>query len=818
MKSKVYILFLTAYFVLLSGVDASVILQQQDTAKQDTLLPYTPSKAPTFQPAYRFGDPFSNRVSRSPLFLRDPSQLDMQVQFNPDTASDENGVTYSVYENIGNLDFRPASFMSFDEFNNYNNSQLNREYFKERSAGLDGESAVSGRSLVPRIYISPVLDRIFGGSYVDIQPNGFVTLDFGGRFQRNFDPSQTLRQQRNGSFNFDQQISMSVIGKVGEKLAVTANFDNNNTFDFQNNLKVEYTGFEEDIIKRIEIGNVSMPVSNSLMSGAQSLFGIKTELQFGKLYVTSVLSQQRGRSETLNIESGFQGKEFEMEASQYDENRHFFLGHFFRDNYEDWLKNLPNIISRVNVTRMEVYVLNRNNDTETTRNIVALMDLGEVGKIFSSDVNATGAVSGNPTRNEANNLFSQLDQYQVDGIDMALTGDFPSFESSRDYVKVTTARKLDDTEYDFDPELGYISLQRQLQNDEVLAVSYEYTFNGERYKVGELTEDYQGRSDSEVIYLKMLRPNKIDIELPTWDLMMKNIYSLNSSQVSREGFQLKVHYRDDASGIDNPNLHEGARLQNIPLIQVMGLDRLNQNNDLQPDQNFDFVEDITIDTRNGNIIFPVLEPFGKTLESFFDPNTEGALIEKYVYDELYEDTQAQAELNATKNKFVIIGKLTAGSASEIRLPGINIAEGSVVVTAGGQLLAENIDYSVDYNLGVVRILNDGILSSGKSLNVSYEKADLFNFQTRTLSGTRFDYRFNDNFNIGATLLHLNERPGGISRFAVGNEPTSNTKYGLDINYQSESRLLTKMVDALPLVSTKAPSRVTFNAEFAQLRP
>lgn len=796
-----------------------VILQQQDTVKKDTLAPYTPSKAPTFQPAYRFGDPFSNRVSRSPLFLRDPSQLDMQVQFNPDTASDESGVTYSVYENIGNLDFRPASFMSFEEYNRYNNSQLNREYFKERSAGLDGESAVSGRSLVPRIYISPVLDRIFGGSYVDIQPNGFVTLDFGGRFQRNFDPSQTLRQQRNGSFNFDQQISMSVIGKVGEKLAITANFDNNNTFDFQNNLKVEYTGYEEDIIKRIEIGNVSMPVSNSLMSGAQSLFGIKTELQFGRLYVTSVLSQQRGRSETLNIESGFQGKEFEANASEYDENRHFFLGHFFRDNYENWLGSLPNIISRVNITRIEVYALNRNNDTETTRNIVGLMDLGEGSKIFSSDVTASpSSPTGNPSRNGANDLFDQLDVYQVDDIDADLTSKFSSFESSRDYVKITTARKLDETEYDFNAQLGYLSLQRKLQSDEILAVSYEYTFDGQRYKVGELTEDYQGRSDREVIYLKMLRPDKINVDVPTWDLMMKNIYSLNSSQVSREGFQLKVHYRDDASGIDNPSLHEGKFLKDKPLIEIFGLDRLNQNNDLQPDQNFDFVEDITIDTRNGNIIFPVLEPFGKTLESNFDPATEGALIEKYVYDELYSETKVQAERNASKNKFVIIGKLTAGSASEIRLPGINIAEGSVVVTSGGQLLSENLHYSVDYNLGVVRIIDDGILSSGKSLNVSYEKADLFNFQTRTLTGTRFDYRFNENFNIGATLLHLNERPGGVSRYAIGNEPTSNTKYGVDINYRSESRFLTKMVDALPLISTKAPSSVTFNAEFAQLIP
>lgn len=795
----------------------ALIFQQQDTVQSDTIGPYEPSKKPTYQPSYRFGDPFSFRSSRSPLFLRDPSQLDMQVQFNPDTTSEDAGVTYSVYENIGALDFRPASFMTFREFNQYNNSQLNREYFKDRSAGLDGESAVSGRSLIPRLYISPVFDRIFGGSYVDIQPNGFVNLDFGARFQRIDNPAIPLRQQKNGSFNFNQQISMNVVGKVGEKLAITANFDNNNTFDFQNNLKVEYTGYEEDIIKRIEIGNVSMPVTNSLMSGAQSLFGIKTELQFGKLYVTTVLSQQRGRNETLTIESGFQGREFEVQASDYEENRHFFLGHFFRDNYEQWLETLPQVTSGVNVTRIEVYVLNRNNDTETTRNIVGFMDLGEGDRLYRENSTGVGEGNGGPTRNGANDIFSNLRVQTADNVDQFIEATYPDFQSAVDYVKITTARKLDLNEYKLNGELGYITLNRSLQSDEILAVAYEYTYNGARYKVGELTEDYQSRSDDEVIYLKLLRPNEINTEIPTWDLMMKNIYSLNAAQISQEGFQLSVIYRDDNTGQDNPSLHEGSRLKDELLVEIFSLDRLNPNGDRQPDGNFDFIEGYTIDPQNGNIIFPVLEPFGSTLESFFIDGEE-SLVEKYVYDELYDVQKAVAERNSSKNKFVIKGRVTAGSASEITLPGINIAEGSVIVTAGNTPLTEGLDYTVDYNLGRVRILNEGILSSGKTIQVSYEKADLFNFQTRTLTGARFDYRFSDNFNLGATVLHLNERPGGISRYAIGNEPTSNTKYGVDINYQNESRFLTKMVDALPLVSTKAPSTITINAEFAQLLP
>ncbi len=778
--------------------------------KQDSV--YTPSKTPTYEPDYRFGDPFSSQSlqSSSSLLLKDPSELDVEVEF-------DSTVNYSIYEKIGSTNFRPATSMSFEEFDRFNDQQIVNDYWREQSAGLDGESAVSGRRLLPRLYVSPVFDRIFGGSYVDIQPTGFVNLDFGGLIQNIDNPQVPERQRRNGGFNFNMQISSNVVGKIGEKLAVTFNYDNNNTFDFQNDLKVEYTGFEEDIIKKIEIGNVSMPVSNSLMSGAQSLFGIKTQLQFGRLYVTGIASSQRGRNEVINIQNGVDERQFEIRASMYDENRHFFLGHFFRENYEAWLSGLPQIISGVNITRVEVYSINRNNNTATTRNFLALMDLGEGQRISNDQISSQGII---PTSNNANNLFNSIQGDEAfrdpEGVNQLLEDRFGMVES-RDYVKVTTARKLDLSEYRFDERLGYVTLLRRLQNDEVLAVSYEYTYNGQVYKVGELTEDYQGLPDNRMIYLKMLRPNQININEPTWDLMMKNIYNLSSGQINREGFTLRVHYRDDRTGIDNPSLHEGRLTKDIPLLQLLGLDQLNLNNDRQRDGNFDFIEGVTIDTRNGNIIFPVLEPFGKTLRESFDPG-ETALIDKYAYDTLYRTTRIDAEQVASKNKFFILGKVSGGSTSDIVLPGINIAPGSVVVLAGNTPLTEGIDYAVDYNLGRVRLLNQGVLNSGKNIQISYEKADLFNFQTRWLTGVQFDYVLNEKFNVGATLLTLNERPGGLTRFSIGDEPTKNTKYGVNVNYQEDLPFMTKFLDALPLINTKEMSSMTLTAEFAQMRP
>ena len=794
----------------------------QDTIKTDTVradtvkLPYQPSRRPTFKPSDRYGDRLLYPGTSSPLFLQDPSLLQREIHI--DTA-----LNYTIKENMGDLIFRPPSKYTFKQYNRLYDQQMLRNYWKEKSRSLDGESAVSSRRLIPPIYLSPKFDRIFGGSYVDIRPNGFVTLDFGGRWQRIQNPSIPIRQQKNGGFEFDQQISMNVVGKIGEKLKITADFDNNNSFDFENNLKVEYTGFAEDIIQKIEIGNVSLPLRNSLITGAQNLFGLKTQLQFGRLSVTALASTQRGKVDELTVNTGGingTGRQFELRASDYEENRHFFLGHFFRDNFEKWLRGIPQVISGVQITRVEVYVINRQNNTQTLRNFAAFMDLGEGAVIYQDDNPKVAPGTGGPADNNANKLYAELNNTpgtrDVDQITNILESQF-QFSKATDYEIITAARKLSENEYTVNTQLGYISLLRKLQSDEALAVAYEYTYNGHPFKVGELTEDYQNLPESDLIFLKMLRPTKIATNVPTWDLMMKNVYSLNATQVTKDGFQLRITYRDDQTGMDNPNLNEGKRTRNVPLIQLLGLDRLNPSNDPQPDGNFDFVEGITIMTQTGQIIFPNLEPFGAKLKSYFDPVNESNLINKYVYDTLYTTTKAEAELDMTKNKFFISGMMQAGSSSDIILPGINISKNSVTVLAGNTPLTEGVDYRVDYNLGRVNIINEAVLNSGQPIRIKYEKADLFNFQSRSLLGTRLDYAIDKDINIGATLLYLNERPL-VSRVSIGNEPTRNLKYGMDINLQKESGFLTKMVDALPLIQTKVPSSVTFNAEFAQIRP
>lgn len=748
----------------------------------------------------------------SPFYQATPYEPNIRVEM-------DSVLQYRIQEQLDSTDVDPGLLYDFDEFSKFQEYRVRQEYWRSRSRGLDGESPVGGRNLIPPLTTSPSFDRVFGGSDINIEPTGFVNLDLGAVFRRIDNPAIPIRQQQNANFNFNQQIQMAINGTLGEKMKIGANFDSNNSFDFQNQLKAEYSGFQEDIIKSIEVGNVSMPVQNSLIQGGQNLFGLKTQLQFGNLFVTAVASTQRGRRDELIIEGGGQGRQFEIQGSNYDENRHFFLGHFFRENYERWLRGLPQILSGVNITRVEVYIMNRAQNTETLRNFSAFMDLGEGSRIFRPDnTNITPGTPG-PTDNNANQLFQNLNSNP--SFRPFDTG--PSEISSglqlvrgEDFEVVNGARKLADTEFIFNRELGYVSLTRRLQNDEVLAVAYEYTFNGQTFKVGELSEDYQNRPISDLIFLKMLRPARINIRIPTWDLMMKNVYNLNANQILQDGFQLQIIYRDDRTGLDNPTLLEGENVKNIPLIRLMGLDNLNPQNDPVPDGNFDYIPGVTIFPDRGVIVFPVLEPFGRTLRDLFLPN-EINIANKFVFDTLYRTTRADAELVTRYDKFFIKGRLTAGSASEIILPGLNISPGSVIVKAGNIPLTEGVDFTIDYNFGRVNIINEGILQSGKRISISFEKADLVSFQTRSMLGTRLDYLVNEKLNLGGTFLYLNERPN-ITRIATGNETLRNSMWGLDANYIDESRFLTKLADALPFTETKEKSTVQFSGEFAQLLP
>ncbi|MCS6824097.1 MAG: cell surface protein SprA [Cytophagaceae bacterium] len=817
-------IFLVCLWVILSSKHNHTYANDNALKSPQDTLPKQKSKYPTYTEKDRRGDHLSNKPSSSPLLLEEPSNIKKSVEL------DSSGQYYYIDEKIGDFEYRAPTFMTYEEFQKYQQQQMIRNYWKKRSygdsSGLSTRKDPKTGPLSLKIK-APGLGSIFGSDYVDIRPNGLVTLDFGYRFQHVFNPQIPVRQQRQGNFEFDNNIQMNVVGKIGEKLKLTVNWDTKATFEFQNNFKVEYTGFEEDILQKVEVGQVSMPVNTTLISGAQNLFGVKTKSQFGRMTMTSVFSSQRGKVEEVRAQGGSVTRTFELRADNYDEYRHFFIGHFFRDIYESSLATLPIVNSGVNLSQIDVYITNTTSATQNLQNIVAFTDLGEAAPhIYNPSITSSG--SNLPASNKVNSLNKYVEDptLTTGNIESILQAD--GLQKGTDYEILTNARKLKPEDFTYNPQLGYISLVTPLRSYEILAVAYKYTYNGAAYTVGQTTGDFtlnnpdastnNTQNNNKIIVVKLLKPSTIRTRLPTWDLMMKNVYLLGTTQVSRENFQLRVIYKDDISGADIPNLQEGKNTKNIPLIRLLGLDKLNPNNDPFPDGNFDYVEGVTIDSKYGRIFFPVLEPFGEDLKEKFDQTTEADLVNKYVYFELYDSTKSDASLIAAKNKFFLRGKFQSSSSSEIPLSGaLNLAQGSVVVTAGSRTLVEGTDYTVDYNQGKVKILNEGILTSGQEVKIRYEKQDLFNFRRKAFFGNRFDYRVNKDINLGATILRQSEAPT-ITRVNIGDEPSANTIWGIDANIKKESRFLTKMVDKLPIIQTKAPSSITASGEFAQLLP
>ena len=749
---------------------------------------------------------------KAPLFLDIPPNIRANVVYDPDKNE------YIVYQKVGPFDYRTPVHMSPEEYRKYEFDRSMREYWESR---LAGDETGYRSSLIPQIEIGgETFDKIFGSNTINIIPQGSAELIFGINISRTQNPTLSEKLRTIPTFDFKEKIQMNVTGTIGDKLQLGVNYNTDAMFDFENRTKLQYAGKEDEIIKSVEAGDVTLPLTGTLITGSYSLFGLKTEMQFGKLTVTTVLSQQKGESSVVEVKGGAQLSDFEIYADDYEANRHFFLSQYFRDIYDDALKNLPVVSSGINIERIEVWITNKTNRFEeaNNRNIVAFMDLAENGSHIFNNVPAFQQKPGakqNPDNN-VNYLYDELqgpyaDVRNVDKVTDVFSSLYPDFQIGRDFEKIENARILNDREYTVNRQLGFISLNTALNSDEVLAVAYEYTFNGQVYKVGEFSTD--GINAPQALVLKLLKGTTLSPRLPTWDLMMKNIYSLGSGRLERKDFELNVLYQDDKTGNSINYLPEGNLSDKI-LLQVMGLDNLNSQLDRQPDGVFDYIEDVTVSSARGKIIFPEVEPFGSHLrKQINDP----ILAERFVFQELYDSTQTIARQMAEKNKFKLTGQYSSASGSEIRLNATNIPQGAVKVTAGGVPLTENTDYTVDYNLGSVRIINQALIESETPIQVSLESNQFFGFQTKTLLGTHLEYQFNNNFNIGATVLHLNERPY-TQKVNFGEEPISNTIWGLNTSYRTQSQALTKMLDKLPFLETKTPSTISFFGEFANLIP
>lgn len=738
------------------------------------------------------------------LTLPNPENITEEVIY------DEDDNTYSIGYKLGNSYLEVPKLMTPEEYNRMlMQRSLQSFYLEKYSEELNAMEENKFVFTNMKFDLGPA-EKIFGPGGVQVRTSGSSAIKFGYSRNKVDNPSLSVHNRTTGGFDFDEQINLNINATVGDKINMNLNYNTEATFDIDAKMiKLRYEGKEDEIIRLLEAGNISFPTNSSLIQGASSLFGIRTDLQFGKLQLQMVLSQKESSSASVSSQGGQQITDFEIDASSYDENRHFFLAHFFRDCYDENMSMLPNIISGVQITRIEVWVTNKKSNYDNPRNIVAFTDLGETSHISNGIWNA---LAGPAPSNGANDLYNRISSdypaaRDIDQVAVTL-GSF--LEGSTDYEKLSNARKLSSSDYTLNSQLGYISLKNALSSDEVLAVAFEYTYGGNSYQVGEFSSDKTDASQS--LYVKLLKSNSNSPGSGTWDLMMKNIYSITNGNIQSAQFKLGVYYDSDSTGSRLSYLPESG-LKNTPLLRMLNLDRLDDNNNPHPNGKFDFIDNYTVQASNGRIIFPVVEPFGSHLRKAIGND---AIADKYVFQELYDSTRVVAKRIADKDKFMLMGQYSGTSSNVINLGSYNIPRGSVIVTAGGVTLEENSDYTVDYSMGTVTIINQSIIDAGTSVNVQLESNTEYSMQRKTMAGLNWMYNFSNDLQMGGTFMHLNEKPL-TSKVTMGSEPLVNTMYGLNINWRHESQALTNLIDMIPFVNATKPSSINFKAEMAALQ-
>ena len=742
--------------------------------------------------------------------LDNPSNVTTLSEYDPVTGC------YIVRTRVGETEIVTPFYLTPEQYNAWQNRRNMLSYFRQRNSEAITKEAKEPFNVLDMNFELGALEKIFGPGGVSLRTQGSITLSTGVKSNKTDNPALSLNSRRKTYFDFDQKIQANIQASVGDRMNFNMSYNTDATFDFDSkNIKLAYEGKEDDIVKSIEAGNVSMTTGSSLIRGSTALFGIKTKLQFGKLTATALVSQQNSQSTTVNSKGGSQTTDFSISAADYDQNRHFFLAQYFRDNYDTFASRLPFVSSGINITRIEVWVTNRNSHFEQSRDFVAFQDLGE-NRVLASDYWQPDLAVSVPS-NSSNNLLRVISEdypgaRNISTVTQALAPLAAyGIDGGSDYEKVESARLLASSEYTLNSTLGYISLKTALSSDEVLGVAYEYTYGGKTYKVGEFSADITTTASS--LYLKMLKSTTIDPRQPLWKLMMKNVYSLGAFQVQKNNFRLNVKYLSDTTGTEI-NYLPVPSIADQPLLRVTGLDNIDSNQATNPDGFFDFIEGYTILSSQGKIIFPVAEPFGSNLErKIADP----VLAERYVYKELYDSTLVIAKQFADKNKFVLTGHYQASSGSQIRLNAMNVPRGSVVVTAGGVTLRENSDYTVDYTMGIVTITNQSIIDSGQNVSVTLENQSLFSTQRKTLLGLDLNYQFNKDFSLGGTLMHFSEK-ALTEKVNIGDEVVNNTMWGLNTRYTTRFQWLTNLLNKIPTVNAEAPSTLALQAEFAQLMP
>lgn len=683
---------------------------------------------------------------------------------------DSERMVVSIYKEIAGDVHGIPLVASFSEFNQLAHRHARMQMFKgnvgkkvtRRGSEREGLVDIKIPFRVPR-----GLSAITGGDDTRLNITARQRLDLSGvsQFTDGEAQSASIRNSKFPTITFEQESQVNVSGEIGEKITVNLEQNSNRQLQLSESLRLRYDGDEDAIIRKIEAGNTNLNLPGTRLIGFQGgrggLFGIKAEGTIGGLDLTLVTTQDKGSSNRKTFQGSAEESATELRDHQFMSNVYFFFDAAHRNAFP----NNPAIADQIDPNSVEVYI----NDFNEVNDIEDRAVPGIAYAFWNNDGTPNELGSRSVTDGLQEGSYHQVDrnQYLVD---------------ARGYLIMTGLR---------------------VSTGSAMAVAYR-TQDGRRFgDVGFI----QGAGNSR-IRLKLIKARNQRSESATWSLMWRNVYSLGGRRIEPSGFDLRIF--KEVAGREPVDSENGK-----PYIQILGLDTHTNNSSASspPDNIVDTDNGSNIPGLNlvlGHLVFPFLEPFGR--------GSQSADIEEGV-PQLY--TESNAQTRAENSKY-IIQILSKSRATRFTL-GAEIIPESEVVTLNNRRLEKGKDYTIDYGFGQISFIGEaGDLVSDPTANlkIDFNSKDPFGGfgQQKSLLGVRLEHPFQSRQSfIGMTMLYSNQTTAA-QRVRVGEEPARTLIWDANARMQFKPQALTDMVNAIPFLSSSAPSRIDLDVEVAQSIP
>lgn len=745
--------------------------------------------------------PLFLRVDEPYRFIPGHNGYTLRSRFTPDTYReyydiDSTGRIITIKETFYNSEISPPYEIPLDDYLTKRKKQLQYETWDSLSSNYDLAAALSGMDIARLISQAtglsiPIppnpLTNIFGKPEINLNVTGDVNLRVGWRFDSQNLGTVSAFGQTQSSPVFSQDIKINVTGGIGDKFKIGTNWNTRNQFEYENLFKMGYEGDDDEIIRLIEVGNVNLPLQSSLIGGGQSLFGVRADFQFGPLFIKTLASQKRGERKFVDVRGGATKQEFQLRAYDWAKN-HFFLDTAYRSIYREYFKYTTPVIPQSSgyyrIKEIEVW----ESTTEVTNTAyggyaVAFADL-------------------EPKKFKQNEYYDPNLKFTPIQTGIVEKGVF---------------MKLDTNRYRIDYNLGTLSINN-LRQDRYYAVAYRI----EGASLNTEDDEYFGTfstiiGEKDTMILKLIyRPNMLPSYKTLWQRQMKNIYSINATNVSIGESGLKLWYINQSN--DSTDILPGAPDK---LVTILKVDQVNNASGAPPADGLFDMKPPFFNAQYGEITFPSLEPFNLGLIDYFTTQGSPQLAEQFLYKQVYDTTYDAARRATDRDRFIISGEMSGRQTDRISLGAFNLAPGSVRVTLDGAPLREFEDYVIDYYTGTLTLRNSRAALPNANLKIEYEQQDIFNLSTRTLVGLRADYivanKRRMKANLGFTTM-LYDQSAIVDRVRLGDEPVSNTMIGFDGRLNLDAPFITKALDALPFFDTKTESSLNIGGEWAMMMP